>query len=120
MRDFKKSLTGIWQEDKKIIVLMALVLLMALILLVFSLARLDLSGSLVKIGYGDLTGYKQGSWSEMLVFALVAVLFGVLHNLLALKMFKKHGADITKMFLVLTICLIFAAFLVLMRLSSGA
>lgn len=119
MKDFKKLTTEIWAQDKKTVILMALTVLFAIILLIFSFARLDLSGSLIKTGYSDITGYKQGKWSEMLVFALIAILFGVLHNFLALKIFQKYGVGMARIFLSLTLFLIFGAFLVLTRLSSG-
>ena len=74
------------------------------------------SASVVKIGYGDIGGYRDGTWTEMLAFPLLAIVFGVLHNFIAIRIYKKRGAGMTKFFLVATTTLIIGAFIVLIRL----
>jgi hypothetical protein len=71
---------------------------------------------MVKTGYGDIGGYRDGSWTNQFVFTLAAMLFGVLHNFLALKIFRKRGNGMTKFFLITTTMLILGAFVVMIRL----
>ena len=95
---------------------MILNFLLALILFVFAIFNLNPSASVVKIGYGDIGGYRDGNWGDLLVFPIFAVILGVLHNLLALRIFHKRGGGMTKFFLLTTTALILGAFLVLTRL----
>ena len=74
----------------------------------------------VKVGYGDIGGYRDGAWADMLAFPLFAIIFGILHNLLAVRIFHKRGGGMTKFFLISTTTLILGAFLVQVRLLGEA
>jgi len=52
----------------------------------------------------------------MLAFPCLALLFGVLHNILAVRLFQKYGKDVALVFVGLTMVLLFSAFVVLLRL----
>ena len=54
----------------------------------------------------------------MLVFPIIAIIFGILHNLIALRVYEKRGAGMTKFFLITTSILIIGAFIVLFRLTG--
>lgn len=95
---------------------MILNFVLALLLFLFSVFNLNPNASVVKIGYGDIGGYRDGSWSDLLVFPIFAIILGVLHNLLALRIFHKRGGGMAKFFLLTTTILIFGTFLVLNRL----
>ena len=116
MKEFKKTLTKIYQEERGIVVVMIFNIVLSIVLLIFSLIKLNPNTAVVKIGYGDIGGYRDGTWLDMLAFPLLAILFGFLHNLLALKIFKKRGAGMAKFFLIITTILIMGSFLVLLRL----
>jgi hypothetical protein len=47
---------------------------------------------------------------------IAAAIFGILHNLLAVKIFHKRGSGMTKFFLITTTMLILGAFVVMIRL----
>ena len=96
--------------------LMILNFLIAIGLLVFSVVTLNPSASVVKIGYGDIGGYRDGTWGSLLAFPLLALNFGILHNLLTLRIFRKRGGGMAKFFLLTTTCLILGTILVLIRL----
>ena len=96
--------------------LMIINLLLGIVLLVFSLINLNTGLSVLEIGYGDMDGYRFGSWVDMLAFPVLALIFGVLHNLLAVKIFHKRGGGMAKFFLLSTTILILGTFLVLSRL----
>ena len=52
----------------------------------------------------------------MFAFPLLAIIFGIFHNLLATRIFRKRGGGMAKFFLLTTTMLIMGSFLVLIRL----
>lgn len=116
MKDLKTDFIKIYQNERGALILMILNLLLSIALLVFSLTNLNPSGAVVKVGYGDIGGYRDGTFMDMLAFPLIAVIFGVFHNLLALRIFHKRGSGMVKFFLIITTILIIGSFLVLSRL----
>ena len=100
------------------LILIILNFVVSIALFVFSIIRLNPNSAVVKIGYGDIGGYRDGAWSNLIVFPTLMVLFGVLHNFLAIKIYDKRGVGIAKFFLITTLMLIFGALIVLIRLSS--
>lgn len=116
MKTFKEDIVKIYQNEHWLLVLIVLNLLLSIGLLVFSLLQLNPNASVVKIGYGDIGGYRDGTWASMFVFPLLAILFGVVHNLLAIKIFHKRGSGMAKFFLLTTTALVLGTFLVLTRL----
>ena len=95
---------------------MILNLLLSIGLLVFSIVTLNPNASVVKIGYGDIGGYRDGTWASLIAFPLLALNFGILHNLLTLRIFQKRGGGMAKFFLITTSFLILGTLLVLIRL----
>ena len=61
-------------------------------------------------------GYHDDVWTERFAFPLLAVVFGILHNLLAIKIFEKKGAGVAGYFIIFSISLTLATFVVLGRL----
>ena len=116
MKDFKEDLTNIYQTERGLLILMILNLLLAITLLVFSIINLNPNSAVVKIGYGDIGGYRDGIWTDMIAFPLLAVTLGVLHNLLTLRVFRKRGGGMAKFFAITTTALILGTGLVLVRL----
>ncbi len=115
-KTFKENFVNIYHTERGILLFMGVNLLLSLGLLVFSLTNLNPGSTVVKISYGDIGGYKDGSWADMLAFPLLAIIFGIFHNLLAIRIYQKRGGGMTKFFLITTTALIFGAILVLMRL----
>ena len=116
MKTFKEDFIKIYQTERGVLLLMLLNFILALILVVFSLLNLNPNIPVVKIGYGDIGGYRDGTWADLLAFPILAFTFGVLHNFLALRVFHKRGGGMTKFFLLATSALIVSTFLVLTRL----
>ena len=69
-----------------------------------------------KIGYGDIGGYRDGAWTDLIAFPLLAIILGIIHNFIAVRIYHKRGAGMTKFFLITTTLLILGAFIVLIRL----
>ncbi len=116
MKDFKDSLKQIYKEEKLMFFLIIFNTILALILFVFSIVNLNPSAAVVKIGYGDIGGYRNGSWADMLTFPILAIIYGFFHMLIALRIFKKRGAGMTKFFLITTTVMILGTGIVLLRL----
>lgn len=116
MKNFKKDFLKIYHSERGLLLFMTINLILSIILLVFSILNLNPDSTGVKVGYGDIGGYRDGTWIDRLAFPLLAIIFGFLHNILALKIFKKRGSGMTKFFLVVTTILILGTFLVLIRL----
>ena len=118
MKNFKGVFVEIYREHRSLLALMMLVFMFALGVFIFSMTKLDPTSAVVKVGYGEIGGYRDGAWSNLFVFPTLMILFGILHNLLAVKIYEKRGAGIAKFFLITTLMLIFGALIVLIRLSS--
>lgn len=116
MKNFKEDLIKVYHSERGILLTMLLNLVLSIGLLVFSIISLNPNSAVVKIGYGDIGGYRDGTWENMLAFPLLAIIFGILHNLLALRIFHKRGSGMAKFFLITTTGLITGTFVVLIRL----
>lgn len=103
---------------------MGVVALMSVALLVFSFTALRPQNTVVIVGYGDVYGeiagisggYRRDSWVNMLAFPILAVVFGVVHNLLILRVYRRYGKDTALMVAVATMLLIVGTFVILLRL----
>ena len=116
METFKKDFINIYHTEHGVLLFMGLNFLMSLGLLIFSIVSINSNSIGFKIGYGDIGGYRDGSWVDMLAFPILAIIFGILHNLLALRIFHKRGSGMAKFFLLTTTALIVSTLLVLIRL----
>ena len=115
MKTLKADFIKIIQKERGILVLMIFNLLLAIFLIIFYIINLNPDVPVVKVGYGDIGGYRDGSWVDMISYPLLAIVFGVIHNFLALRIFHKRGSGMAKFFLLTTTMLIFGTFLVLLR-----
>ena len=116
MKNIKEDFIKIYQTERGLLILMIFNLLISIVLLVFSIITLNPEAPVVRTGYGDIGGYRDGTWVSLLTFPILAVIFGVFHNILALRIFHKRGAGMAKFFLITTMFLIFGTALVLIRL----
>ncbi len=116
MQDLKTDFIKIWQTERGIIAIMIFNFLISIGLFIFAILNLNPAASVVKIGYGDLGGYRDGTWLDLIAFPILAVIFGILHNLLSTRIFHKRGSGMTKFFLITTTFMIIGAILVLVRL----
>lgn len=122
------SLLSIWREvcrkQKGVMIAMIVLAVASAILLVFSLTTLRPQSTVVIVGYGDVYGeiagisggYRRDSWMNMLAFPALALLYGLVHNLLVLRVYRKYGKDAAIVLAVATILLIVGTFVVIFRL----
>ena len=124
----RPSLASIWKEvsrkQKGLMMAMGIVVLMSAALLVFSFTALRPQNTVVIVGYGDVYGeiagisggYRRDSWMNMLAFPILALVYGVVHNLLILRVYRRYGKDTAMMLAVVTMLLIVGTFVTLLRL----
>ena len=115
MKELGKDFKNIYHQDRKILVLMGFVLVFGLVLMISAFVGLDATmPKLQAAQYSDMAGgYRDGDWWYLLSFALLGVLLGVVHNLLAARLFAKRSGSVAILFLVtsLVITAIAIAFL---------
>ena len=116
MKTFKEDIIKLYQTEKGIVTLIVLNLIFSITLFIFSIVNLNPNSTVVKIGYGDIGGYRDGAWFDMIVFPILALVFGILHSLLTIKIFHKRGSGMAKFFIITTVALVMGTFLVLIRL----
>ena len=120
MKSLKETIKKIHKEDKGLLAFMIITLVLSVFLFSYSVLSLKLDGAVLKVGYDDISrGYRNGSWGEMLVYPVAAFLFGVLHNLVAVRLFDKKGGGTARLFLGVTVALIIGTFVLMFRLNGG-
>lgn len=118
MKEYKEDFKKIYQNERTTLALMILNLVLSIALVVITLIKLNPSSSVIKVGYGDIGGYRDGSWTDLIAFPLMALLLGVMHNFIAVRIFHRRGAGMTKFFILVTTLLLIGAFTVLIRLTQ--
>ena len=130
MKNISENFKKIFESHKGLLVAQVLLLVISIALLIFSLLNLGSSTTVVKTAYGDIGRYQGGEWSslansggyhddvwvERFSYPILAILFGFLHNLLAIKLFEKKGVAVAAYFVAFSIALVLATFVVLLRL----
>lgn len=122
--DFRATWKEVTRKQRSVMAAMIILLVMSVALLIFALVTLHPQGTVVIVGYGDVYGeiaglsggYRRDSWLNMLAFPLLAVIFGVVHNLLALRVYRKYGKTPALMLIGATMLLVMGTFVVMLRL----
>ena len=118
MKKYLEGITAIYRNERNLFILMVINFLGSIALLVLGIASLNTDAAIVTVGYGDIGGYRSGSWVDMLVFPVLAVIFGIFHNFIAIKIFHRRGAGMAKFFIIITTSLVVGSFIVLLRLTG--
>lgn len=116
MKLLKADIIEISHSERGILANMIINLLLSIALLIFALVHLNPNSAAVKIGYGDIGGYRDGTWENLLAYPMFAIIFGIFHNILALRIYHKRGSGMIRFFLITTTMLIVGTFIVLSRL----
>lgn len=103
---------------------MVMLFVVSVVLLIFSLTTLRPSSTVVIVGYGDVYGevaglsggYRRDGWANMLAFPVLAVLYGVVHNFIALRVYQKYGKDMAILTVFATMAMVGATVVVILRL----
>ncbi len=124
--NFSSTWKEVMRKQRGLMIAMIILFVMGVVLLIFSLVTLRPQGAVVIVGYGDVYGeiaglsggYRRDSWLNMLAFPVLAVVFGLVHNLLALRVYRKYGKTPALMLIGATMLLVVGAFVVLLRLHG--
>lgn len=124
--NFRATWREVTKKQKPLVLAMAILVVMSVLLLIFTLFTLKPQNTVVIVGYGDVYGeiaglsggYRRDSWMNMLAFPLLAVIFGVVHNFIALRIYRKYGRDLALTFVGATMLLVVATFVVILRLTG--
>lgn len=116
MKDLGDTIKQVYTEERFMFILIIVNLILSVALFVISIINLNPAAAVVKIGYGDIGGYRSGSWADMLAFPILSIVFGIFHAMIALRVFKKRGSGMTKFFLITTTALILGTGIILLRL----
>lgn len=122
--NFRSTWKEVVRKQRGLMIAMIVLLAMSVVLLIFALVTIRPQGAVVIVGYGDVYGeiaglsggYRRDSWLNMLAFPLLAVLFGFVHNLLALRVYRKYGKTPALMLVYATMLLVVGTFVVILRL----
>ena len=130
MKNIPENFKKIFESHKGLLMAQAFLLIISITLFIFSLLNLGSSTTVVKTSYADIGRYQGGEWSSMansggyhddtwterFAYPLFAVIFGILHNLIAIKIFEKKGSGAAGYFVLFSIVLVLATFVVSIRL----
>ena len=116
MKRFLQTIQDIFRQHKVLLILMLILFVMGLAFFIFSLFCIKPGIPVANIGYSDIDGYRSGAWGNLIAFPILALLFGIIHNLLAMRIFQKRGAGLAQVFVVISIFLVIGSFIVLLRL----
>ena len=122
--NFRSTWKEVVRKQHGLMVAIIVLLVLSVALLIFSLVTLHPQGAVVIVGYGDVYGeiaglsggYRRDSWLNMLAFPILALVFGVLHSFLALRVYRKYGKTPALMLVYGTMLLVVGAFVVILRL----
>ena len=130
MKNISENLKEIFEKHKILLAAQLLLLIVSIALFIFSMLNIGSSTTVVKTSYGDIGRYQGGEWSSMansggyhddvwmerFAYPILALIFGVLHNLIAVRIFDKKGSALAGYFVLFSIALVAATFVVLIRL----
>ena len=120
MKNIPENFKKIFESHKMLLAAQVILLVLSIALFIFSLLNLGSTTTVVKTSYGDIGRYQGGEWSSMansggyhddvwterFAYPILAIVFGVLHNLIAIKIFEKKGSAMAGYFVLLLIQLL--------------
>lgn len=128
VKEPKLNLKATWKvisrKHKSLMAAMVVLLIASAALLIFSFFVMRPQSTVVIVGYGDVYGeiaglsggYRRDSWLNLLAFPILALVFGVVHNVIAVRIFQKYGKEAALTFVLATLLLIMGALVTMFRL----
>jgi len=130
MKEIGLGFKKIFKEEKGLLFLMGGLFILGLILIVHPFLNFKTGATTLYIGYSDIGsfsggeflslwnsgGYRTGDFSAVLVFPVIGLVIGVLHNFLAIQIFNRRGKGYALTFLLISLLIGAIVFGVLLRL----
>ncbi len=100
MKELAEDFKSIWKKDRGLLWWMLAQFAISVWLFLLPLLNLNPNHPKVWARYSDINnGYAQSDWWYLISFAVLAIVFGIGHNLLSVKLFEKRGKGIARLFL---------------------
>jgi hypothetical protein len=118
MKNLVTVVGKIYREDRGVLVMMILVFLVGMGLVLLPVIDLAPSNPKTWVRYVDVgqdMGYEEGDWWYILGFAVLGLVIGVLHNLIAVRLYQKRGRDMAMLFLGVSVGIAVLAILYLLK-----
>jgi len=116
MKDIIASIKTIINSDHRVLVAMVALLLSAIAIVSISLANVHVSNLPIWSRYTSLgANYYDDQWQYLFVFVAEGIILGIIHNLIALKIYSKKGKQLTIMFICTSIFIALISAITLLR-----
>ena len=100
MKELAEDFKAIWKKDKSLFWWMAAQFIISVWLFLLPIINLNPNRPKVWARYSDISnGYAQSDWWYLISFSVIAIVLGIGHNLLSVKLYGKRGGDIARLFL---------------------
>jgi len=117
MKEIVANFKKIYAHDRWLIVAMAFLFLTSFVLMVLTFFALRPNSVMIRTGYADVGGYRDGQWQYLLTFMILGFITGVIHNILATKVYGKKGSGAAALFIFISIGLVCLAGLYLFKIA---
>jgi|GEM_PF-753633 len=116
VKELFSDFRAIYHNDRRVLVTMAVLILMGVALFLLPILSLNPAVSRTWVRYSDIDGgYAEGSWWYLLSFSVMAVVMTIVHSMVGAKLYAKRGANVTLMFLIVSIVIVLMATLFLAK-----
>lgn len=127
-REPKLKLKVTWQEickkQKGLMMAMIALLAIAVIMAIVLLFVLHPQNAVVIVGYGDVYGeiagltggYRRDSWLNLLAFPILVVIVGVVHDVIAVRVYQKYGKETALMVVIASMLILLGLMVIAFRL----
>lgn len=121
MKELITSFKSIYQEDRRVLIMMAILLLAGTFLTLVPIFNLTPATPKIWAKYSDITmGYVEGDWWYLLSFSILGFTLTVVHTLIAARLYVKRGTSTAMLFLTISLCIVaFAGAFLLKLLGEG-
>lgn len=116
MKELISDFKSIYRNDRRVLTVMAVLLLMGVVLFMLPIMSLNPAVSKTWVMYSDIGGgYAEGSWWYLLSFSVLAILMSIGHCMIGAKLYAKRGASVALMFLMVSIVIVLMAIAYLLK-----
>ena len=130
MKEIRAGFKKIFRDDKVFLLGMVVLFALGLLLVLHTFIHFKAGGTTMYIGYSDIGGfdgaaqmsvsnsgeYRTGGWADMVIFPILGLVLGVLHNLFAIQVYERRGKGFAVTMILVSILVAVGAFVLLLRL----
>jgi hypothetical protein len=117
MKEIITNFRKIYEHDRWLIVAMVFLFLTSFVLITLTFFALRPNSVMIRTGYADVGGYRDGTWQYLLTFMIFGFITGIVHNILAAKVYGKKGSGASALFIFASIGLVILAGIYLFKIA---